>query len=596
MWSDSFHDFVERNTWGLDRSRFIESAGQPYRPGQSMGPNQPMQPTPPPPEDIGLDQAMRQSFLCADEIGSGRHSVYPSGEGSKLSEKLRYDYLVFLGFLHNPEHADPIRQVDYANKMLDIRMSTQQFFGFRNDHAMDPELLKRVPPSVYYFVKADQAGYSGGKKRDGQQGTSISRFLVNTFRDLGLGYIAFGGASEVEVGKLTSYLNMLNGYLKNNGLYFAQDPYRKGGKGDPSYGIPGQKSLMPDADVDMSTAAYYYEDEPEVHTLFEGIPDPELPDHLAKGIDMPSGTKKNLGGQAAAEKKEERMQVRSDVGFEKKRGAPVRSGDSSLEDLMEELNGLIGLHRVKENLNNLINVIRVRKVREEMGLAQPDMSLHLVFSGNPGTGKTTVARLLAKIYKELGVVSKGQLVEVDRAGLVEGFVGQTAQKTQEVIDSAIGGVLFIDEAYTLTNKKENGDYGQEAVDTLLKRMEDDRDSFVVIAAGYTEPMEEFLGSNPGLRSRFSKTIEFDDYSADELYQILMSMCESQDFRLTPEADAAVKEHFREMVDEKEEHFANAREVRNFFERCIERQANRLVKDAEIGLGDITTFTIEDVTE
>jgi SpoVK/Ycf46/Vps4 family AAA+-type ATPase len=263
---------------------------------------------------------------------------------------------------------------------------------------------------------------------------------------------------------------------------------------------------------------------------------------------------------------------------------------------MAELNGLIGLHRVKDNLNNLINVIRVLKVREEMGLAQPDMSLHLVLSGNPGTGKTTVARLLAKIYKELGVVSKGQLVEVDRAGLVEGFVGQTAQKTQEVIDSAIGGVLFIDEAYTLTNKKENGDYGQEAVDTLLKRMEDDRDSFVVIAAGYTEPMEEFLGSNPGLRSRFSKTIEFDDYSADELYQILMSMCESQDFRLTPEADAAVKEHFREMVDEKEEHFANAREVRNFFERCIERQANRLVKDAEIGLGDITTFTIEDVTE
>ena len=157
-------------------------------------------------------------------------------------------------------------------------------------------------------------------------------------------------------------------------------------------------------------------------------------------------------------------------------------------------------------------------------------------------------------------------------------------------------MLFIDEAYTLTNKKESGDYGQEAVDTLLKRMEDDRDSFVVIVAGYTEPMEEFLESNPGLRSRFSKFVDFDDYTADELYEIFTSMCSAQDFHMTEEADAVVKEHFEKMVEDKDDNFANAREVRNFFERCIERQANRLVREEKIEFSQITTFTEDDVKE
>jgi len=179
---------------------------------------------------------------------------------------------------------------------------------------------------------------------------------------------------------------------------------------------------------------------------------------------------------------------------------------------------------------------------------------------------------------------------------VEGYVGQTAQKTQEVVDSALGGVLFIDEAYTLTNKKENGDYGQEAVDTLLKRMEDDRDSFVVIAAGYTEPMEEFLESNPGLRSRFSKTIEFEDYSPEELFEILTSMCRAQDFHLTPEAEEEVRNHFVRIVEEKEDNFANAREARNYFERCIERQANRLIHDTNIQRTELMTLVLEDVKE
>ena len=369
--------------------------------------------------------------------------------------------------------------------------------------------------------------------------------------------------------------------------------------------------------MDLTHAASYFEDEkprPEAPWCIDASPYPDGDVVRPGGIDFPSGKSKsggNFGNIKRDPNKEigksgktgnkpeddrslgrlERRRKEEKEFFEQKE--PV---EEDLDTLMEELDQLIGLEGVKKNLNNLINVIRIRKIREDMGLSQTKMSLHLVFSGNPGTGKTTVARLLARIYKALGVVSQGQLIEVDRAGLVEGYVGQTAQKTQEVIDSAIGGVLFIDEAYTLTNQKESGDYGQEAVDTLLKRMEDDRDSFVVIVAGYTEPMEEFLESNPGLRSRFSKFIEFSDYSADELDTIFESMCERQDFKLTEEAREKVKKQFQRMVEKKDQNFANAREVRNFFERCIERQANRLVKDQDINIHEITTMTLDDVTE
>jgi len=552
-------------------------------------------PEPPEPVDITPTQAVKSAFQYAVDLGK-RRSIYPSDAEVSLKEKMTFDFLAFLGYIYDPESAEPIRQVEQANKLLGLRLTTQRFFAIRQENCMDQRLLQRAPVSLQYFVKVD---LSPDKKKDGM---SLAKFLVNTFRDLGMEFISFGGVSEREMEKLKEYLTMLHNYLMQNGLYFAQDPYRPGPKGDPTYGIPGMKSAMPDAGVDFSKAAYYYEDEPVTHTLFEGIEDPQLPPELAKGIDMPAKKKpaKNMQGQAVKEKKEketdERMSVRSEQRSrtygEEKKGEPAEN----LDELMAEMDSLIGLGSVKENLSNLINVIRIRKVREEMGLAQPDMSLHLVFSGNPGTGKTTVARLLARIYKALGVVSQGQLVEVDRAGLVEGYVGQTAQKTQEVIDSALGGVLFIDEAYTLTNKKDSSDYGQEAVDTLLKRMEDDRDSFVVIAAGYTEPMEQFLESNPGLRSRFSKTIEFEDYSPDELFQILESMCKSQDFHLTPEAEAEVRRHFTQIVDEKEEHFANAREVRNFFERCIERQANRLIRDTNIARTELMTLVPEDVTE
>ena len=229
-------------------------------------------------------------------------------------------------------------------------------------------------------------------------------------------------------------------------------------------------------------------------------------------------------------------------------------------------------------------------------MKQPDITLHLVFSGNPGTGKTTVARLLAKIYKALGVVSEGQLVEVDRSGLVAGYVGQTATQTAEVVESAIGGILFIDEAYTLIKGGDEKDFGQEAVDTLLKLMEDNRDDLIVIVAGYTDKMEEFVNSNPGLKSRFNKYIFFNDYSGSELTEIFNNMAKKQEYDTDKEAGAFVEDYLTKKATAHEENFANAREARNYLERCIERQATRIVEIEDISDDDLRTLTLPDVSE
>lgn len=265
----------------------------------------------------------------------------------------------------------------------------------------------------------------------------------------------------------------------------------------------------------------------------------------------------------------------------------------NINDLKEELNELIGLAGVKREVNNLINIATIHSLRKQNGLKTVDMSLHMVFSGNPGTGKTTIARLMSRIYKSLGILSKGHLVEVDRSGLVAGYVGQTAAKTVGVIEKALGGVLFIDEAYALNSKSEN-DFGQEAIDTLLKAMEDHRDDLVVIVAGYDGLMDEFIHSNPGLESRFNRFMHFDDYTVDEMLGILKLQLKKGQYILCDDAFEAVKDYI-EAANTNSISFGNARGIRNIFERLMVSQANRLaVTPDNLSAEDLMAITKSDV--
>lgn len=316
------------------------------------------------------------------------------------------------------------------------------------------------------------------------------------------------------------------------------------------------------------------------------------PFEIRPGMDFPKDP--SSGGDAAEGGDSSNKTKASDGGdggsvTEKEDDIPPKE---DMADLKAELDSYIGLGEVKKEVKNLINMATVYQLRKEHDLPTADMSLHMVFSGNPGTGKTMIARFMARVYHSLGLLSKGKLVEVDRSGLVAGYIGQTAIKTSKVLESALGSVLFIDEAYSLTSKSEN-DFGFEAVDTILKYMEDHRDDIVVIVAGYTELMEEFVNSNPGLRSRFNKYIDFADYTADEMYGIFKLNCKKSCYELAEDAEQELKDYF-EAAGEYASDFGNARGVRNTFEKLLTEQANRIAEMDEVSREDLMKITKADV--
>lgn len=273
-----------------------------------------------------------------------------------------------------------------------------------------------------------------------------------------------------------------------------------------------------------------------------------------------------------------------------------KTSDSPLptvEESFSKLNELIGLATVKQEVRTLANLIKIQQRRKEEGLKTVSPSYHCVFTGNPGTGKTTVARILADIYRSLGILEKGHLVETDRSGLVAEYVGQTAVKTNKIIDKALDGVLFIDEAYTLVNSSDN-DFGREAIATLLKRMEDDRKRLVVILAGYTKEMKDFIDSNPGLQSRFNRYIEFPDYNADELLQIFESNLARYDYELTPDAREKLTAVLAEAVQSKDKNFGNGRFARNLFDKTVERQATRLASQSSVSARQLSSIVADDI--
>ena len=303
----------------------------------------------------------------------------------------------------------------------------------------------------------------------------------------------------------------------------------------------------------------------------------------------------------------------SEPGFQEKHrlqeqtagGEKLKEGDAEkpdaeekkpdFDELMAQLDSLVGLDDVKKDIKNLMNLVKVRRLRRENGLPIPPMSLHMVFMGNPGTGKTTVARIISGLYAAIGVLEKGQLIEVDRSGLVAGYVGQTALKTQEVIKSALGGVLFIDEAYSLASGGEN-DFGREAIETILKAMEDHRDELIVVVAGYDGPMEKFINSNPGLQSRFNKYFYVPDYNGEQLLYIFKGQCKKNGYALTEEAEAEAKAMFEELYENRGENFGNGRDVRNVFEDTVVRQSNRVAALDAPTKDDLMQFLPEDLRD
>jgi SpoVK/Ycf46/Vps4 family AAA+-type ATPase len=272
----------------------------------------------------------------------------------------------------------------------------------------------------------------------------------------------------------------------------------------------------------------------------------------------------------------------------------VEERQETMEEILKELNDLVGMENIKKDVSMLVNYIKIEKMRRDKGLVVSPVSLHTVFYGPPGTGKTTVARLIGRIFKALGILAKGHVVEVTRNDLVGEYVGHTSPKTNRAIDSALNGILFIDEAYMLKPEGSGNDFGQEAIDTLLKRMEDDRERLVVIAAGYTDEMETLIRSNPGLKSRFNRYFNFGDYEPAELAEIFRRLVAKKGYKVEPEAEKLTLDILEQAFETRDKSFGNGRFVRNLFEKMVQVQADRISTLASISEEELLTIRQADV--
>ncbi len=430
-----------------------------------------------------------------------------------------------------------------------------------------PAFDKTLPVAIKYFVLAD----AGKKIANDPTHQQAAQILLDVYKILGQAFIALHNGDVVTESKLlAAYTGMLEKFLKDYGVFYVGT--RK--YVTPSYEIDVNSSYTHSSAGDLFSGSGKTGGNKKAGS---GKSSGEY--NVFKNVDKNSAAGKSLAKKEAEEPKPDEEEPPKDF---------------DVDEVLAELNSYVGLASVKEEVESLVNLIKVQKMRRDMGIKTTEISNHMVFMGNPGTGKTTVARIVSKIYHGLGVLPTNKYVEVDRGGLVCGYVGQTATRTQEVVEEAMGGVLFIDEAYSLTVNKGENDFGQEAVDTLLKAMEDHRDDLVVIVAGYTGPMNEFLASNPGLRSRFNKFLYFEDYTPDELVEILEGMASKKQYELTPSAKKEALRYFTDRVAKHEENFANAREARNYLEKAITNQAGRVVKLNKPTKKDLMSLLKEDL--
>ncbi|MBQ9277879.1 MAG: AAA family ATPase [Lachnospiraceae bacterium] len=545
--------------------------------------------------DIVKEESRQMYELCLKRAESIGRANYIRSEGRiNLVEMYKDDMLHFLVYIAFADGDISQAEIDYINSLMRMQFNV----GLISQYAEGVELkgekiLEKPPMSLEAFVRSN-VGPETGEVSNGYY--DLIMLYVTTFNYIGNDLIACN--EEIKQGELdclSAYINMIrknieliNGRIENEKPTIAFKPGKRF-EGDKASSFTGyiKETVFdePDTDEKGSDSASFGRNE-------DGL-------KVNKGNDKDRLSQRRGLNEYNSERDRDSYNSsvnsyeRSDEEVEKS-GEGIDPDTLDLAKLMEELNGLTGMQSVKREVNNLVNLLKVCELRRKKGLKVPPTTNHLVFLGNPGTGKTTVARILSKIYHNLGILSKGHLIEVDRSGLVAGYMGQTGEKVMEVVEKAKGGVLFIDEAYALSSNKQDGDFGQEAIDILNKAMEDYRDDLIVIAAGYHDEMQTFLDANPGLRSRFNRTIEFPNYTAEELVEIIVERAKKLDYSFDEEALSFIKNKFKTTLISPPHNFGNARSVRNYLERAISNQANRLVTDMDISEDDLMLIKLKDV--
>lgn len=533
------------------------------------------------------EESRRMLSLCMKRARSIGHTEYVRTEGRVSLEKIFFtdmlNFLIYLAYADGRLNKEEFR---YINMLMNLNFTEEGMRRYAEDWGLMTESIKeRRPLSLEPFVRSDIGPETGELS---SQYYDLTMLYVSTFNYIGTDLISCNNdTTNGELESLSSYIEM----LKRN----IEEIREKMAAYKPTIAFKSGSSVRKEELPDYSDEEMleYQED------LISG-------DRILKDTNKSAGElgreykslqlrDKEISRQLdEAVKSSASVSAKAEAKAEGQAATAVDVEEINIGNLLAELNSLIGMESVKHEINNLVNLLKICKIRQEKGLQLPPTTNHMVFLGNPGTGKTTVARILSKIYQGLGILSKGHLVEVDRSGLVAGYMGQTAEKVMEVVEEAKGGILFIDEAYALSSNKQDGDFGQEAIDILNKAMEDYRDDLIVIAAGYHDEMQDFLDANPGLRSRFNRTIRFPNYTAEELVVIMTNRAAKLDYHFSEEALDFVKRKFEKTLQFPPNNFGNARSVRNYLDRVINNQANRLVVETDYDEEELTTLSLKDV--